>query len=233
MVRPQGRLRVSERRWRCVSRPARRPADGRASVVRAAGVTSVASGVECASRRIRHSAFGVKHSLSGMKHSLPRVRRSTSDVKRSASTVGHAPSGIAARTSALVCAAAAVLSYLEETQKTSLGHIRPLRRHVVEDHLSIDPTSWRSLEIDRTLRSGGTEGTLLSAIDRTRSPMGARLLRQSPRHQPGPSRRIRMGRRGAPYLRLATNGGPDRRADVGNPRRQADRHSVHLPGDLR
>jgi DNA mismatch repair protein MutS len=77
-----------------------------------------------------------------------------------------------------VFAAAAVLSYLEETQKTSLGHLRPLRRHVVEDHLSIDPTSWRSLEIDRTLRSGGTEGTLLSAIDRTQTPMGARLLRQ-------------------------------------------------------
>jgi DNA mismatch repair protein MutS len=77
-----------------------------------------------------------------------------------------------------VFAAAAVLSYLEETQKTSLGHLRPLRRHVVEDHLSIDPTSWRSLEIDRTMRTGGTEGTLLSAIDRTQTPMGARLLRQ-------------------------------------------------------
>jgi DNA mismatch repair protein MutS len=77
-----------------------------------------------------------------------------------------------------VLATAAVLTYLEETQKTSLSHIRPLRRHVVEDHLSIDPASWRSLEIDRTMRSGGTEGSLLSALDRTRTPMGARLLRQ-------------------------------------------------------
>src|SRR5207248_1123625 len=56
--------------------------------------------------------------------------------------------------------------------------IRPLRRHVVEEHLSIDPSSWRSLEIDRTVRGGGSEGTLLSAIDRTRTAMGGRLLRQ-------------------------------------------------------
>ena len=77
-----------------------------------------------------------------------------------------------------VFAAAAILSYLEETQKTSLAHLRPLRRHVVEDHLSIDPASWRSLEIDRTIRSGGTEGSLLSAIDRTCTSMGGRLLRQ-------------------------------------------------------
>jgi DNA mismatch repair protein MutS len=77
-----------------------------------------------------------------------------------------------------VLATAAVLSYLEETQKTGLAHIRPLRRHVVEDYLSIDPASYRSLEIDRTIRAGGTEGSLLSAIDRTRTSMGGRLLRQ-------------------------------------------------------
>ncbi len=77
-----------------------------------------------------------------------------------------------------VLATGAVLTYLEETQKMGLAHLRPLRRHVVEDHLSIDPASWRSLEVDRTIRSGGTEGSLLSAIDRTRTPMGGRLLRQ-------------------------------------------------------
>jgi DNA mismatch repair protein MutS len=77
-----------------------------------------------------------------------------------------------------ILATAAVLSYLEETQKTGLAHIRPLRRHVVEDYLSIDPASYRSMEIDRTTRSGTTEGSLLSSIDRTRSSMGGRLLRQ-------------------------------------------------------
>ena len=77
-----------------------------------------------------------------------------------------------------VLATSVLLSYLNETQKTGLSHIRPLRRHVVENHLAIDPATWRSLEIDRTTRSGGTEGSLLSAIDRTRTSMGGRLLRQ-------------------------------------------------------
>ncbi|HEY8666874.1 MAG TPA: DNA mismatch repair protein MutS [Tepidisphaeraceae bacterium] len=77
-----------------------------------------------------------------------------------------------------VLATAAVLSYLEETQKSSLAHLRPLRRHVVEDYLNIDPASWRSLEIDRTVRANTTEGSLLSAIDRTASSMGGRMLRQ-------------------------------------------------------
>jgi DNA mismatch repair protein MutS len=77
-----------------------------------------------------------------------------------------------------VLAVAAILSYLQETQKTSLAHIRPLRRHVIEDYLAIDPATWRSLEVERTVRSGGTEGTLLGAVDQTRTSMGARLLRQ-------------------------------------------------------
>ena len=77
-----------------------------------------------------------------------------------------------------VLATAALLTYLQETQKTQLAHLRPPHRHVVEQHVSIDPASWRSLEIDRTLRSGGAEGTLLSALDQTATPMGARLLRQ-------------------------------------------------------
>ena len=77
-----------------------------------------------------------------------------------------------------IFALSAIVSYLEETQKTQLDHLRPPRRHVVEDHLAIDPSSYRSLEIDRTVRGGTSEGSLLSVIDRTRSSMGGRLLRQ-------------------------------------------------------
>ncbi len=77
-----------------------------------------------------------------------------------------------------VFCAAAILSYLQETQKTSLAHIRPLKRHAIEDFLAIDAATWRSLEIERTIRSGGVEGALLGAIDRTRTSMGARMLRQ-------------------------------------------------------
>jgi DNA mismatch repair protein MutS len=77
-----------------------------------------------------------------------------------------------------IVAIGAVLSYLHETQKSSLAHLRTPRRHVVEDHLAIDSSSYRSLEIDRTMRSGGVEGSLLTAIERTRTTMGGRLLRQ-------------------------------------------------------
>ncbi|MCS7032747.1 MAG: DNA mismatch repair protein MutS [Phycisphaerae bacterium] len=75
-------------------------------------------------------------------------------------------------------ACAAVLSYLQETQKSALPHLRMPRRHVHSDFLAIDPATYRSLEIDRTVRSGSVEGSLLAAIDRTRTSMGARLLRQ-------------------------------------------------------
>ena len=77
-----------------------------------------------------------------------------------------------------VSAVGALLTYLHETQKAALDHLRPPARHLVEDHLSIDPASYRSLEIDRTVRTGGTEGSLLNAIDRTATAMGGRMLRQ-------------------------------------------------------
>ena len=77
-----------------------------------------------------------------------------------------------------IFALAAVLTYLEETQKSALPHVRPPRRHAAEDYLAIDPSTYRALEIDRTVRSGGSDGSLLTAIDRTRSPMGSRMLRQ-------------------------------------------------------
>ena len=77
-----------------------------------------------------------------------------------------------------VLAVGALLSYLHETQKTGLSHVRPPKRHIVDDYLAIDPASFRSLEIDRTVRTGKAEGSLLEAIDETRTPMGGRLLRQ-------------------------------------------------------
>ncbi|HRK32573.1 MAG TPA: DNA mismatch repair protein MutS, partial [Tepidisphaeraceae bacterium] len=77
-----------------------------------------------------------------------------------------------------ILACAAVLTYLEETQKHALPHLRPPRRHVPEQFLAIDAATFRALEIDRTVRTGGTDGSLLSAIDRTRTAMGGRMLRQ-------------------------------------------------------
>ena len=88
-------------------------------------------------------------------------------------------------------AAGALLRHLLDTQRglgtdpaaTSrsvrpLAHLRPPRRAGRAAHLVLDGTTLRSLEVERTLRSGGTEGTLLSVLQRARTPMGRRLLRE-------------------------------------------------------
>ncbi len=74
-------------------------------------------------------------------------------------------------------AAGAVFHYLSETQKTALPHLAPPRLHRAQDHLVLDRTTLRCLEIVANTRDGGRDGTLLSVVDRTRTSMGARLLR--------------------------------------------------------
>ena len=73
-------------------------------------------------------------------------------------------------------AAGAVLDYLRETQKASLDHIDRLTPYKTGELLEIDEATRRSLEITRTIRTGQREGSLLAVIDRTVTPMGARLL---------------------------------------------------------
>jgi DNA mismatch repair protein MutS len=75
-----------------------------------------------------------------------------------------------------VQAAGALIAYLRETQKSSLGHITRLTPYHKADTLGLDEMTRRSLELTRTLREGKREGSLLHVIDRTITPMGARLL---------------------------------------------------------
>ncbi|MCH8968184.1 MAG: DNA mismatch repair protein MutS [Planctomycetes bacterium] len=76
-------------------------------------------------------------------------------------------------------AAGAVLAYLHETQKVDSTHISAIRRREPSDFVQIDPHSWRSLEVERTLRAASTDGTLLAAVNRTVSAMGHRRLREA------------------------------------------------------
>ena len=76
-----------------------------------------------------------------------------------------------------VAAAGALLRYLQETQLTALGHLHPLKRYRKADHLVLDSTAQRNLELTRRLVDGRPEGSLLWALDRTLTPMGARRLR--------------------------------------------------------
>jgi DNA mismatch repair protein MutS len=73
-------------------------------------------------------------------------------------------------------AAGAVLAYLLETQKASLGHIDTLLRYSAGATLEIDAATRRSLEITGTMREARREGSLLGVMDRTVTAMGSRLL---------------------------------------------------------
>jgi DNA mismatch repair protein MutS len=73
-------------------------------------------------------------------------------------------------------AAGALVLYLQETLKASLSHLRQLRLRRQDSFLFLDEVTRRSLELTRTLRDGSRDGSLLAVLDRTVTPMGARLL---------------------------------------------------------
>ena len=77
-----------------------------------------------------------------------------------------------------VCAAGALLRYLEKTQMNDLGHILTLKRYEPGDCLIVDATARTSLELTKALHSGTRKGTLLWLLDRAATPMGSRLLRE-------------------------------------------------------
>src|SRR5215218_9728644 len=90
-----------------------------------------------------------------------------------------------------VSAAGALVAYLRDTQKSSLGHLTRLSAYRRADVLALDEMTRRSLELTRTLRDGKRDGSLLQVIDRTCTPMGARLLADwltSPLTRPEPIR---------------------------------------------
>ncbi len=75
-----------------------------------------------------------------------------------------------------LAAAGALLAYLQETLKTGLAHLGRLRPYVESKYLLMDEVTRRGLEVVRSARDGGRAGSLLDSMDRTVSPMGARLL---------------------------------------------------------
>jgi len=81
--------------------------------------------------------------------------------------------------SAGITAAGTLLAYLRETQKTELSHIERLSPLIMDDVLMLDDTSRRNLELTQTIIGGKREGSLLHCLDRTRTPMGARLLKKN------------------------------------------------------
>jgi DNA mismatch repair protein MutS len=70
-----------------------------------------------------------------------------------------------------------LLSYLYETQKTDLGHIDALDFYTQGAYMELDLTARRNLELTQTLRGKEKKGSLLWVLDKTKTSMGARLLR--------------------------------------------------------
>ncbi len=75
-------------------------------------------------------------------------------------------------------AAGALLLYVRETLRANLAHLSRLRPYRQDRFLFLDEVTRRSLELTRTLRDGERDGSLLSVLDRTVTPMGARLMQE-------------------------------------------------------
>jgi len=85
--------------------------------------------------------------------------------------------GIAADDDGLIPPAGAIIEYLNETQKTTLGHIQNLKKIDRKNFLQIDQTTLQSLEILRTIRTESKKGSLLDCLDETLTGMGGRMFR--------------------------------------------------------
>ncbi len=76
-----------------------------------------------------------------------------------------------------ICAAGGLIHYLNETQKTSLQHINQLRTVHLNDFMLLDEATVHSLELVRS-SSGERKHSLLGLLDQTKTPMGARAVRE-------------------------------------------------------
>lgn len=76
-----------------------------------------------------------------------------------------------------VIASGALLKYLYETQKNSLNNILDIHPYSIGKYMIIDSSSRRNLELVETMREKQKRGSLLWVLDKTKTAMGARLLR--------------------------------------------------------
>ncbi len=77
-----------------------------------------------------------------------------------------------------VCASGALLSYIEETQKTDFSHINTLNIYSSGDFMTFDMSTRANLELTETMRNKSKKGSLLYVLDKTITAMGARTLRK-------------------------------------------------------
>ena len=76
-----------------------------------------------------------------------------------------------------IVAAGALLQYLYDTQKSGLEHFRHIYPYLTNKFMLLDSSTRRNLELTETLREKQKRGSLLWVLDKTRTAMGARMLR--------------------------------------------------------
>jgi len=85
-------------------------------------------------------------------------------------------------TSPEILAAGALLSYLDDTSKSMLPHVRGIRPYAETEFVGMDESTQRNLELVRNMRDGDARFTLLETLDETKTAMGARLLKRRIQH---------------------------------------------------
>ncbi len=76
-----------------------------------------------------------------------------------------------------IIAAAGLLRYLQETQKTLPRHIERIRTYAADEYMMLDWPTRRNLELTASLSQNRRQGSLLGVLDRTITAMGGRMLR--------------------------------------------------------
>ena len=102
-----------------------------------------------------------------------RARAALCEQLRTTSLAGY---GLESSTAA-VSAAGSIVTYLRESQRRDLAHVRDISLRIAADALLVDPVTLRHLNVVEGT-DGGRSGSLLDTIDRTVTAMGGRLLRQ-------------------------------------------------------
>lgn len=75
-------------------------------------------------------------------------------------------------------AAGALLAYIQEELHLPIEHIYEMKTYNASEYMSLDKISQKNLELTESLQEGSSHNTLLKILDKTRTPMGGRMLRQ-------------------------------------------------------
>ncbi|MGC8604259.1 MAG: DNA mismatch repair protein MutS, partial [Desulfomonilaceae bacterium] len=79
---------------------------------------------------------------------------------------------------ALVSASGAIIQYVSQARSEKPCHIKPPKVYSLDAFMVLDQSTLKNLEIFKNLRDGSSVGSLIGALDKTKTPMGARLLRK-------------------------------------------------------